>query len=1179
MTNVHGSSVFSNSIEVEASAVPSPITDAKAVINLTTISVTYSVPNNNGRRIDTVTFLLKSHNKNFYPLCKDIDTVTTCQVSMSKLADSPFFLKAYDYIAVKGFASNSNGPSKIIDENSDLSNMVSYFAKPDTPEFAPCRNDMTSNDILVMNIQKVNNNNNSISSYNIQFSSDEGIVWQDLISTLEMVIYYTPFSPLDLTKEYWFKYKATNEAGGSDYSPILKLKAIDAPHTMEPPIVIYSPVNSSMVEITFKLPINGGSDILGYEMQVLGINKQFVEFSWCKKDPSSEKEKVYRKGDRCVFQMRDFMTGITSLSTGDYLVAKIRAVNEIGGGEFSSSSTPLLLKSAPLKPRAHLTRGELTNDSQIHVRVSPLTELVKPDAHNGFDEVLCCQIFVMFSANNFLWINQNASPGSSYYSCFDAMYTDVDPDKTYTFFFRCTNSIGWSPYSNHIQIKPNLVEYFHDKVYVEITLVQIIKGIVYVTAFSSHHYSEWSVYVDRPSDGTSVKVSCVENYDFEDRNISNHLLNRNNFDAASCATQCSFGMEVLGEAPYNFTSSDEIYIKVQINFLTFSKFSDYYEKFHYQSKPLKPFPPIKGNSTNYKQIEVVLQEYTDSYDLNQKSNLSSIDKEIPGTDIFYYNKYNGNSHISYYKLLCDRRHVNISNETVIRLDTQFLEERFHPPIMNHIIETQIAMDTSNGNHIDRPTLRYDYLCQSYAINQYGESPPSEVTLIQAGFTPGPIKNLKSAYGSTQLEITYDLPSNNGAKFESLMIYMMSNSGRYHKICSFKDTLLTNTITNYCNIDGLLIINYPFYLNKQNTINVYAYVTNKFGTSPYTFNEDKTQVQTLPTTPLFKPIRNLLSNLSQIVLDVKVLDFALEYILEYSTNNSNWNLLKKSSGRTFYYLSFSFSPTQLFYFRYKAKNIVGETVPSPVLELRVEHIPSTMDPPSVQYLTEKPSHIKVGLDKKISNESTVTNNGSNISHYIVKVKSKTGNFFEIPWCIKSRSTSNQGDYEAYKDRLAQECEFSVSIFQFKPFYLTLGDPIIIISSSINGVGEGKYSEYSHPIKLKTPPRKPVTTPFFGNLANKDFITVKVNGLYGDDTGHDEILAYNVVWIKDEMNVFSLVSDDIHIGGNVEADCGKRVYLEYYVFDVQPGKVYKFAYRAKNNFGWGPFSEVASLICPT
>lgn len=118
-----------------------------------------------------------------------------------------------------------------------------------------------------------------------------------------------------------------------------------------------------------------------------------------------------------------------------------------------------------------------------------------------------------------------------------------------------------------------------------------------------------------------------------------------------------------------------------------------------------------------------------------------------------------------------------------------------------------------------------------------------------------------------------------------------------------------------------------------------------------------------------------------------------------------------------------------------------------------------------------------------------------------------------------------------------------------------------------LGFGTASLISSSVNLvKTLPHKPAQSPSRGDTTSPAQIEVLWGTLDGpNNNGGSEILSYNLRWDS---------------GSGVEVDLVgySTPYLHNYLTvtsGVTAGGLYVFRYRAKNMYGWGPFSEPVTL----
>jgi hypothetical protein len=125
------------------------------------------------------------------------------------------------------------------------------------------------------------------------------------------------------------------------------------------------------------------------------------------------------------------------------------------------------------------------------------------------------------------------------------------------------------------------------------------------------------------------------------------------------------------------------------------------------------------------------------------------------------------------------------------------------------------------------------------------------------------------------------------------------------------------------------------------------------------------------------------------------------------------------------------------------------------------------------------------------------------------------------------------------------------------------PIVRISAS-NQMGQGAWSQSnSSGAKLRQRPLKMLTVSKDESLSTESTLTINWPALESSlDTGNSEILSYEVYWDANTATTNILLHDDI--------------LLTHLVERLEPGETYQFKVRARNIYGYGPFSDLSYLI---
>lgn len=528
------------------------------------------------------------------------------------------------------------------------------------------------------------------------------------------------------------------------------------------------------------------------------------------------------------------------------------------------------------------------------------------------------------------------------------------------------------------------------------------------------------------------------------------------------------------------------------------------------------FVPISGPSTNYGLLEIIPQN----------------DSLVPSAEA-----------VSYYNLQCDRYKINIaSSSSTPSVTKSVINETLNYPNLRRTY-------TIGSPGVD---ARYDFMCWVTTYTTSGKTYTSNKQLLKVGSVPSQTTALTISYASTNFQVNYNLPATNGSELNYLDVYMRSKGGKFHRLCHFTPTVSVPIITNNsCVVSGFYLIDNPYNMDETDLISVYTVSENSFGVSSFTYS-NQILCKTPPKNPLTAPIQNSLTNANQIVIDIAPISNALSYTVKYSSVSATSGFVTLSSGTlaTTYILSqLSFMIGQQYYFKYIGVNEFGESQYSPVKMIVIASAPSRMLPPYLTYSEQNTGTISFKV-------FTSNPNGSAILGYNLKVMSAFGDLLDIAWCDNNQT----------------ECFYPVYTFTDSPFYLGVGDYIQAESSNYNAIGLSEYSSMSSGLLLKSVPKTPSTSPYNTPYTNSYQIAFKINALTQQEASYDTISSYNVVLVLGEFNYVNIVGADSQ---EAFTDTSQTIYY----YDVIAGNTYQFAYRAKNSFGWGPFSEIGYITVPS
>ena len=129
-------------------------------------------------------------------------------------------------------------------------------------------------------------------------------------------------------------------------------------------------------------------------------------------------------------------------------------------------------------------------------------------------------------------------------------------------------------------------------------------------------------------------------------------------------------------------------------------------------------------------------------------------------------------------------------------------------------------------------------------------------------------------------------------------------------------------------------------------------------------------------------------------------------------------------------------------------------------------------------------------------------------------------------------------------------------------LAFDDIVYVRVSAANYMGQGAWSQAnSGGARIRVIPGQ-MSTVVKDVTSTATSLVLKWSSLiYDTETGNSEILAYNVWWDSKS--------------GTVNIDLFEGLALTHIVSGLVPGNEYKFAIRARNIYGYGPYSDIATL----
>ncbi len=439
-------------------------------------------------------------------------------------------------------------------------------------------------------------------------------------------------------------------------------------------------------------------------------------------------------------------------------------------------------------------------------------------------------------------------------------------------------------------------------------------------------------------------------------------------------------------------------------------------------------------------------------------------------------------------------------------------------------------------------LRYKFDCQSQLINNGVLGLVSKNAIINSFKPPNKITGINMSYDEPEKElvISFTKPTENGSTISRIEFFMKGKNNRYTRVCDITDSSITS-----CRVDMFKILDGPLYLENGDLLKVYGVASNEAGTSDrsYLLATLITVIGLAPVPPL--PISFTLSpSKDYIILQMESFINLKYYQIEYSVDNVTFSDLVKNNVPSTYNLQLhTLILGQMYYFKYKTENMLGRSsLSSPVSQYVACSIPDTMNAPTIYYSTAHPAFIIIDLDP-------VTLNNCNTRDFTLLLN----DLYPIKWC----------------DSTLDSCEYNSSLFAGIPFNLNSSNLINFKISDKNSNGSGEFSGASNSLLLRTVPNKPFEIPFLVNVIGEE-VYFKVNELPINMRGNTEILSYNVVVFYDYSNQVSLVGG-LNQSPFTDLD-------EYIIFsNCQPGKTIQIVYRARNNIGYGDFSDPLDHTC--
>lgn len=358
---------------------------------------------------------------------------------MSSLIASPYLLVQGSAIKVKARAANVRGWSAYSPVNSSGQTAETVPRKMATP----VEGSGTSTTQIVVQYQAsiglaTGGNSLPILSYHVQRFNAVAAAWADVQGLPPSDSTDLSFTTTDVVggESYRFRVRAYNVYGPGEYSDEVVIEASAAPDQVTG---VATSVVDTDVLISWTAPSFNYKTISQYDILILDNDGTWRnDMTYCNGSVSSVVSSA-----SCRIPMSILRASPFSLPFRAAVTAKVRAMNEDGYGEYSSSGSGATIETAPSKMTA-ISRDSSTSQTLL---VIDWNALVSPD--NGDAEILLYQAQYKLSTGLFAeGVNAFNVTGTSF-----SVSDGVTAGASYTFRVRAANKFGFGPYSDELIVK------------------------------------------------------------------------------------------------------------------------------------------------------------------------------------------------------------------------------------------------------------------------------------------------------------------------------------------------------------------------------------------------------------------------------------------------------------------------------------------------------------------------------------------------------------------------------------------------------------------------------------------------------------------------------------------------------------------------------------------------------
>lgn len=456
----------------------------------------------------------------------------------------------------------------------------------------------------------------------------------------------------------------------------------------------------------------------------------------------------------------------------------------------------------------------------------------------------------------------------------------------------------------------------------------------------------------------------------------------------------------------------------------------------------------------------------------------------------------------------------------------------------------------------------DYQFRVTAHNAHGYGTTSSVTTITAATVPAAPAAPTVALSSTTITIDWAAPADNNDAITAYRVKVENNSGTGVETVAECDGSDSDVITNTaCEFTMSTLLLAPYSLSVGDSIIVTVAAYNNYGWGADSADSDGTLLaQKEPEAPS-APTRDTGTTSSSLIIDWTAPTTNGASITSYNvvwdsgTSGVTWTSLvgEATDFTALTYTKTGVTSGDSYQFKVRAKNIWGWGAYSSALTIVAAHAPDTM------------STVTTAIDATTGGV-TITwaepaSNGGAITAYTIKIVDEAGSTWS------TETTDCDGSNAAIVS--AKSCTIPMSTFAALPFsYSTLGTVIKVKATATNayGTSPAESTENTSGAEYKAVPGT-MSTPTRGAASTESSIVVEWTAPSTQaETGGSSITGYEIVWDAGDG------SADTTLAGLVSSYTSTS-YTQG--SGLTEGDDYLFKVRAKNIYGWGPYSAVATI----